>query len=127
MMRSTTCAGHSILIHLHTASPSSLANGLLHTGHFLGNLIFASLPVLSSASDFTIYGMTSPALSTSTESPIIRSFSLMTSSLNREMEETVTPPIGTGFILATGVIDPVRPTWNSTFRRLLVACLALNL
>ncbi len=29
--------------------------------------------------------------------------------------------------LATGVIEPVRPTWNSTFNNLLVACLALNL
>ena len=43
------------------------------------------------------------------------------------MEVTVTPPICTGSILATGVIAPVRPTWNSTFINLLVACLALNL
>jgi len=30
------------------------------------------------------------------------------------MDPTVTPPIGTGAILATGVMEPVRPTWNST-------------
>ena len=43
------------------------------------------------------------------------------------MDETVTPPIGVGSILATGVIEPVLPTWNSTFNNLLVPCLALNL
>ena len=37
------------------------------------------------------------------------------------MEETVTPPICTGWIFATGVIEPVLPTWYSTFNSLLVS------
>src|SRR5688572_4401541 len=127
MIRSTTCAGHSIFTQRQTASPSSLKSWLLQTGQFLGNTTFFSDPVLTSANDFTIYGITSPALSTNTESPIIRSFSLIISSLKSDMDETVTPPMGTGRILATGVIEPVLPTWNSTLSSLLVACLALNL
>ena len=49
------------------------------------------------------------------------------SSLCIEMLDTVTPPIATGFNLATGVTAPVLPTWNSTFSKMVVACLALNL
>src|SRR5687767_1823484 len=127
MILSTTCAGHSILIQRQAASPSSLNNPLLQTGQFFGKFILFSFPLLASAIDLTIYGITSPALSTRTVSPIFRSFSLITSSLNKETEETVTPPIGTGWIFATGVIDPVLPTWNSTPSNLLVPCLALNL
>ena len=110
-----------------TASPSSLNNLLEQTGHAVGNVITTSSPVLNSAIDLMMYGITSPARSTKTVSPIIKSFSFITSSLNNEIDPTVTPLICTGSILATGVIEPVLPTWYSTARSLLVACRALNL
>jgi hypothetical protein len=52
MIRSTTCAGHSILIQRHTASSASLNSVLLQTGQVFGKLIFFSLPFLTSDSDF---------------------------------------------------------------------------
>src|SRR4051812_4825609 len=103
MILSTTCAGQLIFTQRQTASPSGFTNGSPQTGHFDGNNMGFSFPVLVSGKDLTMYGITSPALSTSTVSPIFRSFSLITSSLNNEIEPTVTPPIGTGSIFATGV------------------------
>ncbi len=110
MMRSTTCALQLILTQRKTASPSGFTSSSPHTGHFVGKTIFFSFPFLNSIKGFTMYGITSPARSTKTVSPILTSFSFTTSGLKSEMEVTVTPPIGTGSILATGVIAPVRPT-----------------
>jgi len=57
-----------------------------------------------------MYGITSPARSTNTVSPILMSLVFIKSSLCREIEDTVTPARCTGSILATGVIDPIFPT-----------------
>ena len=59
----------------------------------------------------TTWGITSPALSTFTVSPSLISFLIISSSLWSVALETTTPPIFTGFILATGVKAPVLPTW----------------
>ena len=56
-----------------------------------------------------ICGITSPALSTVTVSPILMSFLIISSSLCNVAFETNTPPIFIGFILATGVKAPVLP------------------
>ena len=124
---STTCASHSILMQRQTASPSSLNSWLLQTGHCVGKTIAASLPVLASTILFTICGITSPALSIKTASPICNCFSFIYSSLCIEILLTVTPPKYTGCSFATGVTAPVLPTWYSTDNNLVVACLALNL
>src|SRR6476620_4805662 len=127
MIRSTTCAAQLAFTQRQTASSSGLNNLSPQTGQWVGKIISTSLPFLNSASYLTIYGITSPALSTNTVSPILKSFSRTTSSLNKEIDDTVTPPMGTGSIFATGVMEPVRPTWNSTFLNTDVAWRALNL
>ena len=69
-----------------------------------------SWPVLNSGNDFTICGITSPALSINTVSPIFKSLSLMYSSLCTYILDTVTPPMAIGISFATGVMAPVLPT-----------------
>ena len=59
------------------------------------------------------FGMTSPARSTTTESPTRTSKRFISSSLCKVAFETTTPPTVTGSTLATGVIAPVLPTWKS--------------
>ncbi len=58
----------------------------------------------------TTCGMTSPALCTLTRSPSRMSLRATSSRLWRVARATVTPPISTGSIKATGVTTPVRPT-----------------
>ena len=60
-----------------------------------------------------MWGITSPALSITAMSPILISFRFISSSLCNVALETITPPILTGFILATGVNAPVLPIWIS--------------
>ena len=76
----------------------------------------------SSSTTFTIFGITSPARSTKTVSPMRTSSRSISSWLCRPACTTVTPPIWTGGSTATGVSAPVRPTEVSMFsttRRLL--------
>ena len=74
-----------------------------------------------------IWGITSPALSTVTVSPILISFRFISSSLCNVALETKTPPILIGFIFATGVNAPVLPIWISMFRILEIALFEGNL
>src|SRR5678815_5954466 len=110
---SKTWAGQLMLIHLHAASSSDLNSSVPQDGQCLGNFIGRSLPFRNSINGLTMYGITSPALSTSTVSPTRISFSRIMSSLKSETDFTVTPPMCTGSILATGPIFPVLPTWYS--------------
>ncbi len=71
--------------------------------------------------------MTSPARCTITQSPMRMSLRLISSSLWSVAFCTTTPPTVTGSSLATGVSAPVRPTWMSMSRRIVVACSAGNL
>ncbi len=58
----------------------------------------------------TTCGMTSPARCTRTRSPSRTPLRATSSRLCRVARATVTPPISTGSISATGVTTPVRPT-----------------
>ena len=83
-----------------------------HTGHFLGGSIVLFFWVFFFVTLRTC-GITSPALWISTISPIEISFFLISSKLCREAFDIITPPKLTLSNLATGVIDPVLPTWKS--------------
>ena len=61
-----------------------------------------------------ICGITSPARRMTTVSPIAIFKRSISSPLCKVALLTVTPATNTGSNLATGVIAPVRPTWNST-------------
>ena len=78
-------------------------------GQFFGNINFELSFDLFFISTDNTWGITSPALSTVTVSPILISFRLISSSLCKVALETITPPILIGLILATGVIAPVLP------------------
>src|SRR5450756_1133105 len=105
-----------MFVHLVMTSPSSRTTLAPHTGHFPGILNGFSLPVLSSTMTFTTSGITSPALWTSTLSPMRTSFLFTSSSLCSVACETVEPATKTGSSTATGVRAPVlpTPTWMST-------------
>ena len=78
-------------------------------GHLSGNINFKLFFSLFFKSTYKICGITSPALSMVTVSPILISFLLISSSLCKVAFETVTPPILIGLTLATGVKAPVLP------------------
>ena len=78
-------------------------------GHFVGNINLIEFFDLFFKSTEIICGITSPALSTTTVSPILIFFRLISSSLCKVAFETTTPPIFIGFIFATGVKAPVLP------------------
>ena len=61
-----------------------------------------------------------------TVSPIRTPRRFISSPLCREALLTVTPPTNTGSSLATGVIAPVRPTWNSTSIKRVISSWAGN-
>ena len=86
---------------------------LPHDGHFNGKINFFEFCFLFFKSTETTCGITSPALSTVTVSPTLISFLTISSSLWSVAFETITPPILTGLIFATGVNAPVRPIWIS--------------
>ena len=71
--------------------------------------------------------MTSPALSIVTVSPNLISFLLISSSLCKVALETLTPPILTVSIFATGVSAPVLPIWMSILKIFEIALLDENL
>ena len=85
-------------------------------GHFFGKLNFFDFPSLFFISTSKTCGITSPALSIFTVSPILMSFLIISSSLCKVAFDTTTPPIFTGLTFATGVKAPVRPTWISIFK-----------
>ena len=87
----------------------------------------SSVPVRRSDTTFTRYGITSPARSRSTVSPMRTSFRSISSMLWSEQLRTVTPPTCTGSSSATGVSTPVRPTDGNMRTMRVVAWRALNL
>ena len=100
---------------------------LPHDGQIRGKLNFLEFLFLFFISTETTWGITSPALSTVTVSPILISFLIISSSLCSVALETKTPPILTGLIFATGVRAPVLPTWISIFIISEIELLAENL
>ncbi|OPZ69004.1 MAG: hypothetical protein BWY83_02128 [bacterium ADurb.Bin478] len=110
IMRSRSCAGQARLMQRRAASPSGRTVRLPHSGQVSGSVNFFSAPLLREAMDLTTSGITSPARCTSTQSPSRMSLRSISSWLCRVARLTSTPPIFTGFITATGVSTPVRPT-----------------
>ena len=96
-------------------------------GHLRGKIYFLEFDSLLFLSTETTWGITSPALSTVTASPILISFLFISSSLCSVALETITPPIFTGSIFATGVNAPVLPTWISIFKIFEIELFAENL
>ena len=87
-----------------------------HEGQFAGNTyLIESFGLFFKSTDITC-GITSPALSILIVSPTLTSFLFISSSLCRDALDTITPPIFTGSICATGVSAPVLPTCMSIFK-----------
>ena len=74
-----------------------------------------------------ICGITSPARCNLTVSPTLTSLRRISSSLCSVAFSTTTPPTVTGASFATGVSEPVRPTWMSMASSVVVARSAGNL
>ena len=97
-------------------SPSfSGASGVPHAGHTVGISNARSVPSRSSTTGPTISGMTSPALRSTTVSPMSTPLRRTSSALCRVARSTVDPATTTGVITPNGVTRPVRPTltWMS--------------
>ena len=96
----------------------------LHTGHAVGASIGVSWPVRFSTTARTTCGMISPAFSTMTWSPILRSRRWISSMLWSVACFTVEPATNTAFIVARGVMVPPLPTCHSTFSSTVSFCSA---
>ena len=105
-----TCAGHRALTQRTATCAASFTTALPHSGHFIGIRNFFSDPVRKSFRTSTTAGMTSPAFSTITVSPMRMSLRAISSSLCKVARLTVDPLTRTGSSAATGVSTPVRPT-----------------
>ena len=77
--------------------------------NFIGKSNFFEFLFLCFKSTEITCGITSPALSIKTVSPILISLRIISSSLCKVAFDTTTPPIFIGFIFATGVKAPVLP------------------
>ena len=93
-------------------SPSARFVSPPQTGHFAGISNFRSAPVRFSTMTESTAGMTSPALTIQTWSPMRMSWRAIWSSLCRVARAMVEPASSTGLSSATGVRMPVRPTWT---------------
>ena len=112
--------------HRATASPSARWTDDWQTGQRIGNSINLASKGLFSTTTFAICGITSPARRMITISPIRRPKRSISSRLWSVALLTVTPPTKTGSSLATGVIAPVLPTWNSTSKSRVISSCAGN-
>ena len=81
-----------------------------HSGQRVGNSNACSEPVRRSTTGATTSGITSPALRSTTMSPISTPLRPSSSALCRVARSTVEPLTLTGSITANGVTRPVRPT-----------------
>mmetsp|Transcript_30559 Transcript_30559/g.72749 ORF Transcript_30559/g.72749 Transcript_30559/m.72749 type:complete len:327 (+) Transcript_30559:520-1500(+) len=99
--------GHRALTQRRTPLPSSAETGSPHTGQWRGGSQSTSAPVLNSARAETTCGITSPARSTTTLSPILSPSLDAKLMLCSDARSTVTPPTLAGSSTATGVSCPV--------------------
>ena len=102
-----------------TASVAILSKGPPHAGQAVGNSI--ARVTASVGITRTICGITSPARRTMTVSPIRTPKRIISSALWSVALVTVTPPTKSAFKLATGVIEPVRPTWKVTSSKVVMS------
>ena len=90
--------------------PSSRTSGVPQAGHTVGNSKARSSPVPTSTTGPTTSGITSPALRSTTMSPISTPLRATSSALCSVARSTVDWLTTTGSITANGVTRPVRPT-----------------
>ena len=108
-------------------APSGLTVGVPHAGHSFGGLTFRRrLPFRFWTSGEMTWGITSPALVTTTSSPSRTSLRARSSSLWSVAWLTVTPLTRTGSSCAKGTMLPTRPTFQTTFLSLVVAVIGGN-
>ena len=115
--RSTSCAGHDLVFgQRQSTSSSSRASVVPQLGHCVGNSNARSDPSRRSSTGPTTSGITSPALRSTTMSPISTPLRATSSGLCRVARSTVDWLTITGVITANGVTRPVRPTltWMSS-------------
>jgi hypothetical protein len=110
--RPRTCAGQlSAFGQRRSMSPSFAGrSGVPHSGQSVGMTNSRSEPSRSSTTGPRTSGMTSPALRSTTVSPIRTPFALTTCWLCSVACRTTEPATSAGAIDANGVARPVRPT-----------------
>ena len=105
-------AGQLLLTQRVAASSASRISSEPHSGQLWGKAKAMAAAGLSSISTRTTSGMISPALRTTIVSPACRSSSARRLALCKVARLTMVPARATGSNSATGVITPVRPTWQ---------------
>ena len=112
LTRSLSWDGHVSALGQRMSTSPSLAGrrGVPHDGHSVGITNSRSVPSRRATTGPTISGMTSPALRSTTVSPMSTPLALTTSWLCRVAISTVEPATRTGSMSPKGVTRPVRPT-----------------
>ena len=110
--RSRSWAGQDrVFGQRRSASPSfSYASSVPQAGQWVGITNSRSLPSRRSTTGPTISGITSPALRSTTVSPISTPLRFTSLALCSVAMPTVEPETSTGSITPNGVTRPVRPT-----------------
>ena len=110
---SLSWAGQAAFVHRTTTSPSGRDALEPHTGHRSGKTKRGVSGGRRSSRTLTMWGITSPARSTTTVSPTRTSRRSISSALWSVARLMVAPAIRTGSRRAAGVSAPVRPTLMS--------------
>ena len=120
--RSRSCAGQDRALgqRMSTSLSFSRRSGVPHSGHSVGISNGWASSGRRSTTGPTISGITSPALRTTTVSPISTPLRRTSFSLCRVARPTVEPATRTGSSSANGVTRPVRPTLTLMSRSLVV-------
>ena len=118
-IRSVSWAGHERALGQRRSTSPSLAGAsrVPHEGHDSGMSKRRSEPSRASTTGATISGMTSPALRSTTVSPMSTPLRATSVALWRVARDTVEPDTRTGSMIPKGVTRPVRPTWTSMSSR----------
>ena len=104
-------------------SPSFIGrSGVPHSGHSAGMTNARSVPSRSSTTGPSTSGMTSPALRSTTVSPMSTPLAFTTSWLCSVAWRTTDPATRTGSITANGVARPVRPTLTTMSSSFVLTC-----
>ena len=122
--RPRTCAGQlSAFGQRRSMSPSFIgASGVPHSGQSAGITNARSVPSRSSTTGPSTSGMTSPALRSTTVSPMSTPLAFTTSWLCRVACRTTDPATRTGSMTANGVARPVRPTDTTMSSSFVLTC-----
>ena len=122
--RPRTCAGHERAFgQRRSMSPSFAgASGEPHSGQSAGITKARSVPSRSSTTGPSTSGITSPALRSTTVSPISTPLALTTSWLCRVAWRTTLPATRAGSMTANGVARPVRPTETTMSSSFVLTC-----